>query len=362
MPSTYAVIMAGGSGTRFWPASRRRRPKQLLPLGGDRSLLAEAVGRAARSCGLANVRIATGAHLAEATLAAVPELSRDQLLIEPVARNTAPCLAWAAATIARDEPDAVVMAMPADPHIDDEAGFDATAKLAIDRARQGVITTIGVPPTRPETGYGYIEAESAEGEVRDVARFVEKPDLATAQSFLKSGNMFWNAGMFFFRASDMVAAVRAHLPALADGIDALDAAARDGREAEALHDVFPTLPAVSIDHGVMEHVERMSVVPAKFGWSDLGSWPAVAGLADKDDDGNSAPEGTVFVDARNNHVVDASESAEGRTERPVIALVGVTDLVVVRTGDALLVMKADASQKVRDVVAALKARGDEHLV
>lgn len=356
MASTYAVIMAGGSGTRFWPASRRRRPKQLLALAGDRSLLAQAVTRAARSCGLPNVRIATGAHLADATLEAVPELRREQLLIEPVARNTAPCLAWAAATIARTDPDAVVMAMPADPHIDDEGGFDATAALAIAKAREGVITTIGVPPTRPETGYGYIEATAGEGEVRDVARFVEKPDLATAETFLEAGNMFWNAGMFFFRASDMVAAVRAHLPELAAGIDELDAAAREGREPQAVATVFPKLPAVSIDHGVMEHVATMAVVPAKFGWSDLGSWPAVAELADKDRDGNSAPEGTVLVDARNNHVVDA------RRDGGVIALVGVEDLVVVQTDDALLVMKADASQKVRDVVAALKARRDDDLV
>lgn len=356
MARTYAVIMAGGSGTRFWPASRRRRPKQLLALAGDRSLLAQSVARAARSCGLENVRIATGAHLADATVEAIPELSREQLLVEPVARNTAPCLAWAAATIARDDPDAVVMAMPADPHIDDEAGFDETAALAIAKARTGVITTIGVPPTRPETGYGYIEVKSGEGEVREVARFVEKPDRATAETFLKAGNMFWNAGLFFFRASDMVDAVRAHLPELAEGIDELDAAARDGREPDALAAVFPRLPAVSIDHGVMEHVASMAVVPAKFGWSDLGSWPAVAELADKDADGNSTPAGTVLVAASNNHVVDTSEG------KRVIALVGVEDLVVVQTDDALLVMRADASQRVRDVVAALKARGDDDLV
>lgn len=356
MASTYAVIMAGGSGTRFWPASRRLRPKQLLALAGDRSLLAQSVTRAARSCGLANVRIATGAHLADATLEAMAELTRDQLLVEPVARNTAPCLAWAAATIAREEPDAVVMAMPADPHIDDEDGFDATAALAIAKAREGIITTIGVPPTRPETGYGYIEAKTAEGEVRDVARFVEKPDRPTAERFLRAGNMFWNAGLFFFRAADMVAAVRAHLPALAEGIDELDEAARQGREREAIETVFPKLPAVSIDHGVMEHVASMAVVPAQFGWSDLGSWPAVAELAKKDDAGNSAPEGSVLVSARNNHVVDTTD------DESVIALVGVEDVIVVRTEDALLVMKADASQQVRDVVAALKARGDDHLV
>jgi mannose-1-phosphate guanylyltransferase len=347
--SVYAVIMAGGSGKRFWPASRKARPKQLLSLAGDVSLLRQTVDRIVPLCGVDNVRIATGAHLAEATLELLPELSRSQLLIEPVPRNTAPCLAWAAATVARSDPQAVIMALPSDPHIGDEKRFRETLQLAIDKARSGVITTIGITPTHPETGYGYIEAKAGEGDVCDVARFVEKPDLETATRFVADGNFYWNAGMFFYRACDMVDAVQKHMPALADGIAKLDAAAADGREAEELARVFPTLPAVSIDHGVMEHVDQMAVVRGDFGWSDLGGWRAVGELATKDAAGNSAPTNAVLIDADDNHVVDMRTAGGKR----VIALVGVSNLVVVQTDDALLVIDRDQAQRVKEIVAAL---------
>lgn len=359
--STVAVIMAGGSGTRFWPASRRARPKQLLALDGSEPLLKQQVDRVAPICGIDNVLIATGAHLVEATLAAVPALKREQLLIEPVPRNTAPCLGWAAATVARRDPDAIVMALPADPHIGDEAGFRTTLEKAIAKARSGVVTTIGIQPTHPETGYGYIEARAGsadEAGVLAVERFVEKPDLARAEAFLSAGNFYWNAGMFFYRAGDMVAAIREHLPELAEGLDALNAAAAEGRESEVLPDVFPTMPSISIDHGVMEKIAELAVVPGNFGWSDLGSWLSAYELADKDSEANVAPKGSVLIDAHGNHVVDMRHGADKR----VMALVGVRDLVVVQTDDAVLVMPREASQRVREVVAALKARGDETLV
>ena len=355
---TYAVIMAGGSGTRFWPASRRLRPKQLLPLGGELPLIREAVQRVTPICGADNVYVATGAHLVEPTLAAVPELRADRLLVEPVARNTAPCIGWAAATIARTDPQAVVMALPSDPHIENVDGFLQALEQAVDAARSGSIATIGIKPSHPETGYGYIEAEPSEGPVWRVKRFVEKPNRARAEQFVAAGSFLWNAGMFFFRAGDMVAAIRTHLPALADGLDALDQAAAEGREQECLEELFGTLPAVSIDTGVMEHVDNLAVVPGDFGWSDLGSWLSASELASKDAQDNSAPAGTIFVDAPNNHVVDMRPTSEKR----VIALVGVRDLVVVETPDALLVVHRDAAQHVRTVVDTLKSRGDTDLV
>ena len=355
--ATYAVIMAGGSGTRFWPASRRLRPKQLLPLGSEVPLLRETLERVVPLCGLERVLIATGSHLADATLAALPELDPAQLLVEPVARNTAPCLGWAAATVARTDPHAVIMALPADPHIGDVDAYRHALDLALERAREGVITTIGIRPTHPETGYGYIEAVPGPGPVLDVARFVEKPDAERAARFLADGNFYWNAGMFFFRAADLLAEVRAHLPQLAAGLEQLDEAAAEGREAEALAEVFPTLPSISIDHGVMEHVGRMAVVPGDFGWSDLGSWLAVADLASCDERGNSAPAHALFVDADDNYVVDLRKSAGKRA----LALVGVRDLVVVETDDALLIVPRQQAQRVREVVDALRARGDEDL-
>jgi len=356
--SVYAVIMAGGSGTRFWPASRRARPKQLLPLGGGEALVREAVARVTPLCGTANVYIATGRHLVEATGAVLPELQPEQLLAEPVPRNTAPCIGWAVATIARRDPDAVVMALPSDTHIRDLEGYQGCLRTAIAEARSGVITTIGIEPTHPETGFGYIEADPGAGPVLTVKRFVEKPDLERAQQFLASGNFFWNAGMFIFRARDMLAAIETHLPELAAGLSELDDAAARGQEAHILDDVFARLPAVSIDHGVMEHIAKLSVVPGRFGWSDLGSWLAAGELATKDGEGNAAPDGTVVIDGRDNLVVDMRS---GQAKR-VVALVGVSNLVVVETDDALLVVEREASQRVGQVVQALKDRGDDDLV
>lgn len=355
--ATHAVIMAGGAGTRFWPASRRLRPKQLLPLAGDEALLRQAVGRVLPLCGAERVWIATGAHLAEATRSTLPELGPDQLLVEPAARNTAPCIAWAAHVVARREPDAVVMALPSDHHIADLAGYQSALEAAIASARRGVITTIGIKPTHPETGYGYIEAEPTDGVAWRAKRFVEKPQRARAEEFLAAGTFFWNAGMFFFRAKDMVAAVAEHLPDLARGLCELDRAAERGAEAEALATIFPELPSVSIDVGVMERMPELAMVPGDFGWNDLGSWLTVSELAEKDRAGNSAPEGTVLVRASGNHVSDL------RTRGPkrVIALCGVRDLVVVETDDALLVVHRDEAQSVREVVEALAARGDRDL-
>jgi mannose-1-phosphate guanylyltransferase len=358
MAHTHALILAGGSGTRFWPASRRDRPKQLLALTGGEILLRQTLERIAPLCGREHVQVATGRHLVEATLAAMPELSRSQLLVEPVARNTAPCIGWAAAVVARSDPDAVVMVFPSDQHVSDAEAFRETVARAVDHAQTGVITTIGIRPTRAETGYGYIEAALGPGPVHRVARYLEKPDRATAEKLYASGKHWWNAGMFFFRARDMLAAIEQHLPALAEGLAALDAGAAEGRELEVAARVFPGLPAISIDHGVIEQVSELAVVPGDFGWSDVGSWLAAAELAERDVDDNDAPAGSVLVDARRNHVVDARPIGPRR----VIALVGVSDLVVVETDDALLVVHRDATQRVREVVDQLRERGDDDLV
>ncbi len=361
---TYAMLMAGGAGTRFWPASRKRRPKQLLALTGSAPLLRQTAERLVPLCGWEHIWVSTGAHLVDATLEVLPELGREQMLVEPVGRNTAPCIGWAAATIARDDPEAVVMALPADPHIGDERTYRDALSKAIASARTGLITTIGVRPTHPETGYGYIEAgePSALSGVLRVRRFVEKPDRAKAEELVAQGNYFWNAGMFFFRACDMLAAIRAHMPELGAGLAELDAAAAAGREAERLAEVFPRLPAVSIDYGVMEHMTELGVVPASFDWSDVGSWLAAAELAPKDADGNSAPAHAVLIDAAGNHVVDLRSGADEAGTARVIALVGVRDLVVVETDDALLVVPQERSQQVREVVRVLKGRGEEGLV
>ena len=360
----WALILAGGAGTRFWPASRVARPKQLLPLTGGDPLIVETARRVLPICGgWEHILVASGAHLAAPTMAQLPELPPANLLVEPVPRNTAPCIAWAAATVARTDPDAVLVVLPSDHHIADPEGFRAVLSRCIESAQSGVITTIGIRPTHAETGYGYIEIDGLPEGDRAVRakRFVEKPDRARAEAFFTSGRFLWNAGMFIFRARDMLDAVRAHLPDLAAGLLAFDHAAAVGREKSEVDQRFGTLPAVSIDVGVMERLDRIAVVPGDFGWSDVGSWQSAWELASKDARGNSSPEGTVLVDASNNHVVDlrtpSAAEAPSRT-RKVIALVGVDDLVVVETDDALLVVPRARAQDVKEIVDQLKKRGD----
>ncbi len=357
----YAVIMAGGAGTRFWPASRETRPKQLLPLaGGDQSLLAATVKRIAPIVPPERVFIATGAKLVEATARDLPQVPRKNLLAEPVARNTAPCIGWATATIAREDPDALVMVLPSDHYITDEEGFRAVVAKALEGARAGYLTTIGIVPTRPETGYGYIEVGPAVGAPgsgsSEVARFVEKPDRPRAETYVAGGKHLWNAGMFFYRAKDMTDAIRAYLPDLAEGLGKIDAAAARGDEARELAATFPGLPAISIDHGVMEKAKKLAVVPGTFGWNDLGSWESAWELAPKDAVENALPAGSIAVDAKRNLVRDLT--SDGGTKKRVYALVGVNDLVVVETDDAVLVMSRERAQDVKAVVTELKGRGD----
>lgn len=356
----YLAVLAGGSGTRFWPASRKLRPKQLLPLGPawPRSLLQRTVERLLPLTDRSRVLIMTGAHLREASLRELPQLTADNFLAEPRAKNTAPCIAWATALVFRDNPDGILVVVPSDQHIADEPAFRAAVERAIESARAGAITTIGVVPSRPETGFGYIErgAPRAPG-VFSVQRFVEKPSLEKAKEYMASGRFDWNAGMFVFRARDMLSALTRHAPELAEGARKV-AAERDdtARYEAAVEAFFDSAPSISIDYAVMEKEEGLAVVPAEFGWSDLGSWESAWELAEKDDGGNVGAKGALFIDASNN-LVQSSGTSENRT----IALLGVSDLCVVDTGDALLVMPRSRSQDVRLVVEALKER-DETLL
>jgi len=361
MSKVYAVIMAGGAGTRFWPASRSLRPKQLLPLAGasNEALLSATVRRLAPLVTEDRVLVVTGEHLAEATARAVPKVPATQILKEPAPRNTAPCIAWANATIARLDPEAVVMVLPSDHFIADEAGFQRVLAAAVASAERGRVTTVGIVPTRPETGYGYIEVGDAlEAEARTVKRFVEKPDRERAESFVAAGpsRYLWNAGMFFFKVRDMAALLERHLPGVAAGVSRIDAAARAGDASEVVREVFPTLESVSIDHGVMEKAEGLAVVPGDFGWNDVGSWQSAWELASHDSHGNAVGPDDVAIDARNNLAVSLGAS------KKAVALVGVSDLVVVETDDAILVIPRDRAQDVRLVVDELKKRGKTSLL
>jgi mannose-1-phosphate guanylyltransferase len=357
MSHVHAVILAGGSGTRFWPASRRHLPKQLLCLAGraDESLIAATVRRIEPLVPPERVWISTGANLISATAAALPRILQQHVLAEPVARNTAPCIGWASATIARADPDAIVAVLPADHFIGDEPAFRRVLERAFRAAEDGWLTTIGIVPTRPETGYGYIEVgESVADGVHRAVAFVEKPNRQRAEVFVAGGRHLWNAGMFFFRARAMRDAIAEHLPALAAGLDRIDEAAARGDEPRVLSEVFPSLPSISIDHGVMEKARRIAVVSGSFGWNDVGSWQVTWEMSDRDAQGNSLPDGTIAIDARNNLVRDRADGSRPKRW----ALVGVSNLVIVETDDAVLVIPRERAQDVRAVVDALIARGE----
>ncbi|MFW6067390.1 MAG: mannose-1-phosphate guanylyltransferase [Myxococcota bacterium] len=351
----HVVVMAGGSGTRFWPLSRRQRPKQLLPLSTDgSSLLGATIRRARHAVPPERILVVTSEPLREATVAAVPELPAENILAEPVGRNTAPCVGWAASHVQRRDPDGVLAVLPADHHIGDEAAFAEVVRRSLAAARGGELVTVGLQPKRAETGYGYIElGEELEPGLFRARRFVEKPNRTRAEQFLASGRFLWNSGMFFFRADAILASIRTHLPGLGEALAGFEQAAAEGREAEAVNAGYGALPAVSIDHGVMEKADGVLVVPGDFGWSDLGSWTTAWELAERDGQQNALPADAVALESTGNYV----RAREGK----LVALLGVDDLVVVDTEDALLVVPRDQAQEVRRVVEALRERDDERL-
>lgn len=354
MTRAFTIVMAGGSGTRFWPLSRAGRPKQLLPLaGGEESLLAATVRRATQVTRPEDVLVVTSERLAAPTREQLWQLPEENVLAEPVGRNTAPCIGWAATRVARQDPDAVCVVLPADHHIGDEAEYARVLKLAVEAAKDGGVVTVGIRPSRPETGYGYIEmGEPIAEEVYRARRFVEKPNRQRAEQFLAAGSFLWNSGMFFFRAGEMLEAIHAHLPGLGEALDRFRAAALED-EGAVVRELFPTLPSVSIDHGVMEKVNEVAVVPADFGWSDLGSFASAWELSAEGEGANVAPEDAILVDSKGCYV----KAPAGK----VVALIGLEDMVVVDTEDALLVMPRERAQDVKKIVEALRVAKPEAL-
>ena len=351
------VILSGGSGSRLWPLSRDLYPKQLIALIGERSLLQETAVRAALAAPAAAPIVVCNEDHRFMVAEQLRELDRaaGSILLEPVGRNTAPAIAVAAHdAIARVGEESLLLVLAADHVIPDAEAFAAAVSAAADAAAEGRCVTFGIVPTRPETGFGYVEAGAGEGPARPVRAFVEKPDRARAESFVASGDHFWNSGMFVFPARRYLELLAQHEPEMAAcAARAYEQAERDLDFTRLDAGAFADSPSNSVDYAVMERIDDAAMVPLDAGWDDVGSWSALWALAEQDRDGNAIVGDVISIDSRGSYF---------RSEHRLIAAVGVEDVVVIETGDAVLVARRDAVQDVKKVVARLKAEGrSEHV-
>ncbi|MBI5006911.1 MAG: mannose-1-phosphate guanylyltransferase/mannose-6-phosphate isomerase [Nitrosomonadales bacterium] len=353
MNKVHAVILAGGSGSRLWPLSRQHLPKQFLALDGKATLLQTTINRLAPTIAEKNVLIVT--QEAHAKGEAYHALLPYRALYEPVGRNTAPAIALAAACLMLEGDDPVMVVLPADHIIKDEGRFREHLDIAIRAAQNGKLVTFGIQPTRPDTGFGYIKAHPGEdAQVYEVDRFTEKPDLATAETFLREGDYFWNSGMFVWRASVILAEIKRYLPAVDQIVQAILAESRSGGAfQQAVEKHFASMPSISIDYGVLERSDRVSLIPCDIGWNDVGSWQAVHEISPKDGDGNALQGNVIALGCKDSLI---------RAEKRLVAAIGVEDICVIETADAVLISKNDQTQRVREVVDELQQRGaTEHI-
>lgn len=342
----WGVVLAGGIGSRFWPASTPSRPKQLLRLGSDKPLIVDTVERVESLIPRSRLKVLTGAHLTAPISSVLPDFGEDNFFVEPRAAGTAPVLVWAAWRLIQQDPDAVMVSLHADHVISPAATFREQLLHAAELASEHrMLFTLGIVPDRPETGYGYIRRSGelgARGEDTGfrVERFVEKPDLETAEQYLQSGDYLWNTGIFIWRAADLLDQVRAHTPEIADLLALLDQGDTAG--------FFERVPSLSIDEGVLERSDAVGVLPARFQWDDIGAWDAVYRTKPLDEHGNA-----LVGDA---YQLDTEGSVLFADDGPIVAF-GVRDLIVVRTGGVTFVTQRDRTADLKQVLATLP----EHL-
>ena len=352
-----SVIMAGGSGTRFWPKSRRLYPKQFLKILGDKSMLQMTIERLLPLTPMEQIYIVGNKTHQALFLQQAPGCQASRLILEPMGKNTAACIATMAFLLARQNPENILFILPADHWIMDAGKFRTTLERAATAAHQErSIVTLGIPPAFPSTGYGYIEIPSRDAEngngVHPVKAFVEKPDLDRARAYLASGNFYWNSGIFVTCAEVILEEIAFHLPDLHAPLKPLQRLS-DEEVHPFLEKVYPKLPAISIDYGVMEKTKRAMMIEADFGWSDVGSWDALYDLSPKDGRRNVTEGRVVLEDCRGCLI-----QSQGR----MIAGVGLTDMIVIDSPDATLILPRGKSQEVRRVVEHLKESGQEELI
>jgi len=353
------VILSGGAGTRLWPVSREGYPKPFMKLADGESLLFKTYCRAmaaaagtGEDAGILTVTNRDYYFMSKDELARARVGQASGFLLEPAGRNTAPAVALAAHSVAEKYGrDALLLVLPADHLVQDQDRFVQTVRAAASLAQQGYLATFGIVPTAPETGFGYIEAGEALGNGKHVQRFVEKPGLEKAREYLQAGNFYWNSGMFCFKAGAILDELSHYAPDVASTVQACwESMPHDGSMLEIPTESFSRVPDISIDYAVMERSGKVAVVPADFGWSDIGSWVAVRALSAPDIDGNRTTCKSVFVDSQNTYVYGHDR---------VVAAVGVDNLMIIDTPDALLVSHPDKAQEVRKVVAILKKQNHE---
>jgi mannose-1-phosphate guanylyltransferase len=356
----HGVILAGGRGTRFWPRSRRQFPKQLMNLWGDSSLLQQTVARLAPLIPPDRIWIFTNEWLRSQVVRQLPEVPRRQIIAEPVQRNTAPCAGLAAELIGRDDPDAVLALLPSDHLIAKPGEYLKVVRLAARHAAEGAIVVLGIEPRWPETGYGYMEFATRpshrNARALPVLQFREKPSLPVAQRYLKSRRFFWNSGMFFWKAGTFREELQKHLPGTARTLSAI--AQRSGTSsrnglAQVLKELYPACENISVDYAVLEKAKRVLGIPCDFGWSDVGSWNAVYDLATNGSTENVLRSEALLLDSTG-LLVDVPGK--------LVAAIGLQDLVVVETGDALLIARRDQAQRVSDVVKRLETSRRDDLL
>ena len=356
MSKRYVVIMAGGRGERFWPESRLARPKQLLPIVGEKAMLAQTVDRLGSLVDPKDVFVITNAEQRDAVLEVCPDLDPAKVIGEPVGRDTAAAVGLAAVLVRREDPNAIFAMLPADAVIHDAAGLCSTLETAFQAAEaEPVLTTIGITASFPATGYGYIQkgdklSDYADREVFTVKRFVEKPDLETAQDYLDSGDYFWNAGMFIWSVPSIVAELEKNTALLWAALQAIDVGLEAGEDLDALLGVhYPDLEKISVDYAIIEKATNVVMVESGFDWDDVGEWPAVARHYDADEAGNVVRGNAEVAHASGNIVYC-------RDDDHLIALLGVEDLIVVKTADATLVCHKNKAQDLKAFVSTIGAK------
>jgi len=351
------LIMAGGRGERFWPKSRKENPKQFLSLNGNGSLILDTVNRIKGYVSYRDIYVVTLKEYEERIRKLIPEIPQNNIIVEPVGKNTAACIGLSLLHM-RDVSDPTVIVLPSDHYISDNRSFVSTLKKAVEVSERvpDTVITIGIRPTRPETGYGYIKRKKEKVYLNTayaVERFVEKPKFETALFYLRSGDYLWNSGIFIFKKSTMEKALKEYMPSLWSGLVRIREAM--GREdfKEVLEREYSKFENISIDYGVMEKYSNIAVIPAAFSWDDLGSWRSLERIMDKDEDGNVILGNVVCVDTKNSIV-----ESNGR----LVALVGVEDMIVVDTHDAVLVCRKDRDQSIKDLLKVIRERNFYHLL